>query len=193
MNNGQPPIPDVPQDWSPNPGLGQPLYGPPAGIGISQLDPATLLSPDQYWNWQTNLQGGIAVFHDKLQQARGWANSEQDRLNSRLAAAEAFVNPIRLKKGKDPLDLQATDQQAILQAIRLYNGPEGVGQFHFDADYVVTGDNLNVKLVGTPTWIGYPAGVWGSVPTDLHLRQPWVPIASKFQGYVQAVLSCKNH
>jgi hypothetical protein len=44
-NNHQPPIPDVPGDWQPNPALGQPLYGVPAGIGISQQDPATLLAP----------------------------------------------------------------------------------------------------------------------------------------------------
>ena len=32
-NNRQPPIPDVPADWHPNPGVGQPLYGPPPASG----------------------------------------------------------------------------------------------------------------------------------------------------------------
>jgi hypothetical protein len=180
-NHGQPPIPSVPADWTPNPGVGQPLYGPPAGIGIAQLDPASLLSPDQYWDWQANLQGGIALFHAKLQEARNWADREQDRLSSRLTAALDYVNAIRTAKGLPTITMQVitvpplSDEQAILQAIRYYNGGN---EFHFDADYVVSKNNLNVELVGTRQWVGgtnptldavqpSPAGKWGHAPRNL--------------------------
>ncbi len=205
-NNGQPAIPGVPADWTPNPGLGQPLFNGPAGIGIAQLDPASLFSPDQYWDWQANLQGGIAVFHAKLQQAQTWADREQARLSSRLTAALAQANATRMTKGLPTITMQAitvpplTDEQAILQAIRYYNGGN---EFHFDADYVLSKNNIDVNLVGTGQWVGGTdpaldgvqpgrAGFWGHASTDLHLRQLWVALAPQFQGYVKAVLKCKN-
>jgi hypothetical protein len=191
----QPAIPGVPADWHPNPGPRQPLYGPPAGIGIAQLDPASLLSPDQYWNWQTNLHGGIALFHTKLQEARAWAAHEQARLTGRLQRALAQANLNRTAQGLPPLHKTVitvpalTDQQAVLQAIRRYNGGN---EFHFDTDYVLSSNNINVNLVGTQAWVEPPAGYWGHAPADLHLRQPWVALASQFQGYVKSVLNCKN-
>jgi hypothetical protein len=191
----EPAIPGVPADWTPNPGPRQPLFGPPAGIGISQLDPAILQSPDQYWNWQANLQGGIAVFHDKLNQARKLAASEQARLAGRLHKALAAANQKRHAQGLPPLHMtaitvpQLTDQQILLQTIRLYNGGN---EFHFDADYVLSPNNLNVNLVGTKAWVEPPAGHWGKAPADLHLRQPWIALAPQYQGYVTSVLHCQN-
>ncbi len=197
-NKGQPKIPDVPADWTFNPGLGQPLWGHPADIGIAQLsDPAaSLISPDQYWNWQANLQAGIAVFNNKLQEAQAWTGSEQDRLADRLQLMLQHVNRNRQAKGLRPISMKVipvpplTDQQVTLQAIRLYNGGN---EFHFDADYVLSKNNTTVDLVGTRKWVELPAGNWAQhAPKDLHLRVPWIPLAKKYQGYVQTVLHCKN-
>ena len=125
-NNNQPPVPGVPADWTPNPGTGQPLYGPPAGIGIAQLDPANL---DEYWDWQANLQGGIGVWNDKLHQAQAWRQHEQNRLSARLQAALHQANVNRAAQHLPPLHLspaqvpQLTAKQLIYQAIRLPASP----------------------------------------------------------------------
>jgi len=206
-NNGQKPIPNVPANWTPNPGVGQPLYGPPAGIGIAQLDPASLLSPDQYWDWQANLLGGIALFHAKLQQAQQtWVDHEQTRLDNRLTAALDSANATRVAMDLPTITMQAitvpplTDEQATLQAIRYYNGGN---EFHVDADYVLSSNKIDVTLVGTGQWVGgtdpaldgvqpSKAGYWGHASSNLQLPQPWVTLATKFQGYVDAVLNCNN-
>lgn len=209
-NNNQPPIPDLPADWSPNPGLGQPLYGPPAGIGIAQLDqpPAHLISPDEYWNWQANLQGGYGVWAAKLQEAQGWVQSEQTRLDDRLKAAlkRADANRAAQKPPLPPIDMNPvtvpplTSQELIYQAIRYYNGQK---EYHFDADYVLSANGLEVNLVPQiQQWVGgtnqalygappSPDGNWGTVPHNLHLRQPWVAFPRN-QNYVDQVLNCKN-
>jgi hypothetical protein len=171
-----------------------------------------LTSPDQYWNWQANLQGGIDIFNDKLQQARELEDLEQTRIITALEAAEAFVNPKRVAKHKDPLDIDPisvpslTDGEALLQAIRSYNGGY---EYHFDADYVVTANNLDVMLVGTGSWVGgtaalnaeygvdappSPAGFWLPAPSNPHRPQKWfVPSPNHLdQGYVDEVLSCAN-
>jgi len=205
-NHGQPPIPNVPADWKPNPGVHQPTYGPPAGIGISQQDPATLLSPDEYWNWQANLQEGIAEFHRKLHHAEAWRDKEQKRLTDRLEVVLKRANDNRTAHGKPKIHKTViyvpalTDQQLIWQAIRYYNGGN---EYHFDADYVLSSDGFNVDLVGDKKWVGgtsavvygaepSPAGNWGQTPANLHHQRPWIALAEKFQGYVDAVRNCKN-
>ena len=202
-NNHQPPVPGVPADWTPNPGTGQPLYGPPAGIGIAQLDPANL---DEYWDWQANLQGGIGVWNDKLHQAQAWRQHEQNRLSARLQAALHQANVNRAAQHLPPLHLrpvqvpQLTDQQLIYQAIRYYNGQQ---EYHYDADYVLSANGLNVDLVpAIRQWVGgtdpavyeaprSPDGHWGHVPANLHTRQPWVPYPAN-QNYVDQVRNCRN-
>jgi hypothetical protein len=194
----------VPADWKPNPGLGQPLYGPTAGIGIAQLDPANLVEPDQYWDWQASLQGGYKIWEEKLEQAKRWAQSEQTRLDNRLKAAIAQASANRGCHhpciDMDAIQVpQLTDQQLIYQAIRYYNGQQ---EYHFDADYVLSANGLDVNLVGTQRWVGgtdpavYGApsakdGHWGAVPHNLQLRQPWVEYPAN-QNYVDQVRTCKN-
>jgi hypothetical protein len=205
-NQVQPPIPDVPADWQPNPGAWQPLYGSPAGIGIAQLDQKTGTLPlADYWNWQVNLQGGIHVFYDKLAQAHGLVKSEQRKLDRRLTVVLAKVNADRKAQGlskitKTPITVPALPDQGILwiwQAIRLYNGGN---EFHFDADYVVSSNGLKVDPVGTDKWIGgldipesklpkSPAGSWGKSP-DLSKPRPWIPVRPDNLYYVGQVLKC---
>jgi hypothetical protein len=204
-NNGQPPIPGVPAGWSPNPGPGQPLSGYGA-IGLAQLDPASLTGPDQYWNWQANLRGGIAAYQAKHAQALAWYQSEQARLDARLTAALSAANAARGARGLPRLRMRAitvpplTAEQATLQAIRSYNGGD---EFRFDADYVLARDGIDVTLEGTRKWRGgydqaldgVPpalAGYWGPAPASLRLRQPWIALPAPFQGYVQRVMTCAD-
>jgi hypothetical protein len=199
-NNGQPPIPDVPADWKPNPGPGQPKYGPPAGIGIAQLDQEVGTLPlADYWNWQTDLQDGINLFlQEKLPTAQAWAGKEQQRLVNRLNAAIAKAKADRKAIGDTtplpPIQVTTvpalTDQQISWLAIRLY---KGYYQLHFDADYVLSSNGLNVNLVGTVQWVGMTPstpGHWGHAPADLSLRQPWIPAGEP--SYVDSVLGCGN-
>jgi hypothetical protein len=191
----QPKIDNVPSDWKPNPGPWQPLFGEPADIGMAQLDPAILASPDQYWNWQASLLGGIRVFHEKLQQAAAWAGREQQRLAERLTRVLDAANRERRHKKlgeihKNVITVpQLDDDQIRLQAIRLYNGGN---EFHFDADYVLSSNGIDVVLLGTGKWVEGKAGNWGRAPKDLHDPVPWVPLADRFQDYVKKVLACKN-
>jgi hypothetical protein len=188
-NRGQPPIPDVPADWAPNPGAGQPLYGPKAGIGIAQLDLETGTLPlADYWNWQTNVQDGIAVFDQKLALARGLAATEQARLTKRLDRAVAIAKANR-KKIHDqtpptvpPLITvpQLSDQESLWEAVRLYNGHH---EFHFNADYILSANGLDVVIVGTDT---PTAGGWmGGADLFSGSGLPGVPPspAGYWQGY----------
>jgi len=160
----QPPIPNVPADWTPNPGRWQPIYGGPAGIGVAQYDPEVGTAPlDAYWNWQINAEYGIWVFNQKLDEARNLATSEQDRLTNRRNAAIAIATANRNRKhisGPPTVPPLITapplsDQEILWQAVRLYNG---LAEFHYNADYIVSANGLNVDLVSTDTSL--PMGVW---------------------------------
>jgi hypothetical protein len=160
----QPPIPNVPDDWTPNPGSGQPLFGHPAGIGVAQYDPEEgTASLDAYWNWQINVEYGLFVFNEKLDAAHSLADQEESRLRSRRNAAIAKAKSNRKKEHRaGPPDVppliavpQLSDEEILWQAVRLYNGHN---EFHFNADYVVSANGLNVDLVSTDTSL--PRGVW---------------------------------
>lgn len=197
-NNGEPPVPGVPADWQPNPGTLQPLYGPPAGIGVTQQDRADAALPmADYWDWQANVRDGIAEFHRKLDQASHWAAAEQHRLTVRLNQVLHAANQQRAahNPAMPPLHMTAitvpalTAAQVLRQAIRLYNGGN---EYHFNADYVLSANDLNVELTGTSAWESKPAGIWGPAPADLHNARKWIALDNKFQGYVNDVLKCPN-
>jgi hypothetical protein len=215
-NNGklQDPIPNVPTDWTPNPGPGQPLYGRPADIGIAQLSPEVGTLPlADYWNWQTNVQDGIAVFDQKLAAAPGLAAIEQDRLTKRWNKAIAIAKANR-KKIHDPNPPtvpplitvpQLSDQEILWQAVRLYNGGR---EFHFNADYIVSANGLDVVLVAPDTglaesWVGggdlfsgsglpgvppSPAGSWRGLGNHSQPMQ-WTP-TGKNPSYDEQVRAC---
>jgi hypothetical protein len=191
----QPPVDNIPADFKPNPGPWQPLFGDPADIGIGQLDPAVLASPDQYWDWKANLLGAIDVFHDKLAQARQWASSEQARVDKRLTRILDAANSNRKAMGLQPIHKnpvtvpQLDDEQIRLQAIRLYNGGK---EFHFNTDYTLARNNIDVVQTGDGKWVEGPAGYWGRAPGDLHDPVPWIELAKRYQDYVKKVLACKN-
>ena len=71
----------------------------------------------------------------------------------------------------------------------LYNGGN---EFHFNADYVLAGDNINVTRTGNGRWVKGPAGFWGHPSKNLHQALRWIALPKRFQGYVTTVLNCKN-
>jgi hypothetical protein len=50
-------------------GRGEPIYGPPRGFGLKQLDgwgtPVRHATAQHLWNWQENIEGGIEVLREK--------------------------------------------------------------------------------------------------------------------------------
>jgi hypothetical protein len=50
-------------------GKGEPLYGPPRGFGLKQLDnfgsPKQYASSQHLWNWKENIDGGVEVIKEK--------------------------------------------------------------------------------------------------------------------------------
>jgi hypothetical protein len=60
---------------------GEPLYGPPRGFGLKQLDnwgaPRRYATSKHLWNWQANIDGGVEVIREK----EGLVNSYRDNYN----------------------------------------------------------------------------------------------------------------
>jgi hypothetical protein len=110
------------------------------------------------------VQDGIAVFDKKLALARGLVTEEQNRLKERLDAAVAIAKANR-KERHDPNLVrvpplirvpQLSYEEILWQAVRLYYG---YSEFHFDADYILSANGLDVVLVRTHTpaaggWVG---------------------------------------
>ncbi len=72
----------------------QPNFGaPPAGIGLTQLDPASF--PEQQWNWKENVAGGVQVYQDGLAAAQQLRTNEQARLDGERNKALKLVNDTR--------------------------------------------------------------------------------------------------
>ncbi|WP_131735434.1 hypothetical protein [Actinomadura roseirufa] len=187
---------DIPSNL-PNPAANRPLFGPPAGVGIMQLDPAAY--PAEQWNWQTNMLDGIALFNQKKAIASGYpgkvkAALDKQRstviktvlppLNKRRAAHKPVLRPLT------PADVPVATvpafsaTQLMQDAIRGYNGYAGkpakpggkrpiVHQFTFDAHYATT-PGLTVALAGSHSWRPTPPAAFNANPY-----------------YVQEVQSCK--
>ncbi len=70
----EPATTSVPHNVGENPAPLQPLFGAQfAGIGIAQRDPSTF--PAQQWDWQANVDAGIAVYQQGLAGAANMAPS----------------------------------------------------------------------------------------------------------------------
>jgi hypothetical protein len=51
--------------WQFNP-KGYPIYGPPNGFGLSQIDNSPSATEMQLWNWQANIDGGKNIFYNRM-------------------------------------------------------------------------------------------------------------------------------
>ena len=205
-NAAEPASGNVPPDFAPNPGPLRPAFGPPAGIGIAQLDPAQF--PAQQWNWKENELGGIQTFHQKLAIAQAWRGREQQRLDSKRNAVLARANQNRAAQGLPPTNggrivvPALTVQQLGRDAIRAYNGGH---QYYFDAHYVLGANGISVAILGTRQWVESPGLRWSpqagpNSNTDpigylawLTAPAAWVPVPPLNMPYVDQVMGCANH
>ena len=170
----------IPSGW-PNPAPLRPLFGYPSGVGVMQLDPADF--PEEQWDWQSNVLGGISLFAKKKASAAAWPAREQDRIDDLRTRDLQIVNAARAAKGLKPItvsrvlvsDHPETAEQLAQDAIRGYNGygsPPIYHQYTFDPRYVMSANHLDLKVNGTPGWVRT------SIPAKYH------------PGYVQLVLAC---
>jgi hypothetical protein len=171
----------IPSGW-PNPAPLRPLFGYPSGIGVMQLDPADF--PEEQWDWQSNVLGGISLFAEKKAFAAAWPAREQVLINELRARDLRIVNAARAAKNLKPItvrevlvsDHPETTGQLAEDAIRGYNGygsPAIYHQYTFDPHYVMSADHLDLKVSGTPGW------ALTSIPAEYH------------PDYVQLVMACE--
>jgi hypothetical protein len=73
-------------------GKGEPLYGPPRGFGLKQLDnwgnPSHYAYAQQLWDWKANIEGGIEVLREKEQ----WVSNKKND-HKRIIDAWNKINP----------------------------------------------------------------------------------------------------
>ena len=146
----------IPKDFK-DPAPGRPLYGPPSGFGVSQVDPPPDW-PADFWDWQDNAQAGIGVYDDKASQGRSSVKATMTAQQKQLAAvlkqakAGAGVSQTAPLPGGDPVDKtpDLTADQYVIDIIRRYNGGK---QYKFDGKYVLGADGHSVHFIGSGQWI----------------------------------------
>jgi hypothetical protein len=169
-NPKEPASTNIPADIKPNPAPLRPLLvTPPAGIGVSQLNPAAF--PAQQWNWLANVQAGIKAYEAAYSAALGARAAAQRALDRQRAAILATVNALRKQQGLPPTNVKRIMVPAMMavqlerDAISRYNSWPG---YYFNAQYV-EGAKLTVTITGTLRWA----------------------VAKQSAGYVQQVLACQ--
>lgn len=184
----------VPHDIGKNPAPLQPLFGAQyAGIGIAQKDPSSF--PAEQWDWQANVDAGIAVYQEDLAEARVWYQEEQSRLTGQLNAVLNVVNHERQMHHMKPVKMVAakvprlSPAQVKREAVRQYNGEE---EYRFSRQYVVSQNHLSVRVAGKGKWVEgagewQPKAAWKAAGGPLVVRK-WEPAQNP--GYVQLVEAC---
>jgi hypothetical protein len=83
------------------------------GAGLMQVTPA---SDDDIWNWQTNIDDGVAIFNEKLSKATTYAARTAKKLKSQLDRARILLHL------KSVTLAPLTPNQVVREAIQRYNG-----------------------------------------------------------------------
>ncbi len=147
---------------------GYPIYGPPHGFGLMQLDNSPSPSEQDLWNWQTNLSDGLSKFHSMLKSAAGYATRvEKGTARYQDSDSNWVVNdpvPIRWYGhwvGKDYVETpysnagSLTSDQVLREAFQRYNGG-AYWRWHPDQEY---------KSWSSGKWEPDPPKGTGSDPT----------------------------
>jgi hypothetical protein len=125
-------------------GKGEPLYGPPRGFGLKQLDnwgtPKQYASSQHLWNWKENVDGGVEVIREKERSVNRIRNDQNDiinRWNNRypddlvsdslevIAGDNVGSKVLTITEGRETFAVNPTDNQRdIYNAmwIKLFNG-----------------------------------------------------------------------
>ena len=161
----------------PDGGIGHcPLVRRADHVGIMQLAGPT---DEQVWNWRANLDRGIEIFSERLDDARAYPG--QVSLSAGFQDLVAQFNDIRQLDGKPALTIKAPEfstgdlddnlQQLELDAIRGYDGWFGDDRFGFELhEYRIGVDSIEGRDVLRVTDIDEnvltASGVWERVPPD---------------------------
>jgi hypothetical protein len=104
-----------------------PLFGPGGKVGIMQIENPT---DDEVWNWQTNVDKGIAIFNARVAAARAYPDQVKESTKFQLLASQ--FNKKRQEQGLEPLnnidlpafkgDLDKNLDELAMDAIRGYDG-----------------------------------------------------------------------
>ncbi|MBN2105120.1 hypothetical protein JW835_13860 [bacterium] len=132
---------------------GNPLYGPPGGYGIGQIDnpPATV---HELWNWPANRSRCIAVFNEK----RNWGLGYPGRL--RNLAQSGQLPPCYLNVTEF-----TTNEQILKEAFQLYNRGH---QWQWIPVGEPEDPNTGGQWIPRPGRSGYGDNAW-----DTYQSPPW--------------------
>jgi len=195
----------IPADWAAPLGLFRPLTGPPAGVGVGQIDPGQF--PIMHWNWKNNLKTAIKRYKSRKKYATQWPSKEQKRLDSERKKAREYVNKKRATLSPPKPALTADDpprvvvknytsKQLIRDAVRRYNTGAGYMNYRYDAHFILSEDKLNVKLINyasqvitkdQATWSKEDPGRW-SKRKSIFKRRYWKKLNARSRPYVTNVL-----
>jgi hypothetical protein len=130
---------------------GEPLYGPPRGFGLKQLDNwGTTTNPKQateqhLWSWKENIKGGVEVIEEK-KAAVNRARKKNDEIianwnkdNSHNKVSDSMY----IKKGKDANSTVLTIKEGnIIFAVN----PTGAQKDVYDARWIKMFNSGNADL-----------------------------------------------
>ena len=131
---------------------GYPLYGPPNGYGICQIDnPAA--TENELWNWQANRSRGITVFDGK----RDWGLGYPERLRNKARRGELALCYSNVTDF-------TTDEQILKEAFQLYNG----GHQWVWQPFNIKNANSGGQWLPRPGRTGYGDDAW-----ETYQNPPW--------------------
>lgn len=79
-----------PSLWWPYNEIGWPVYGPPNGYGLMQLDNSPAATERQLWNWKANVDGGKAKLEECYQAVYEYHGSPDDFMANWTNAFQAY-------------------------------------------------------------------------------------------------------
>lgn len=160
----------------------RPVFGPPAGFGIAQRDPAEY--PDEYWNWQKNVIAGIKIYKEDLGftmkgglksnyqsynnkgklitknlKVPGLRKIEEERIEREKKNLEVYLKERTSKLPDIPEKPKVAElelEQILRDATRHYNCGLNAYQYYFDARYAVVKQMngvFKVEIRGEKKWI----------------------------------------
>lgn len=146
-----------------------------SGVGLMQITPpkgANIADPNDVWNWEANLDGGIAIFNSKLTSARTYVHFLRDELNQPNTPLYEAVLNAEQADGYDGLTISIppmTPDEMVLDAIRGYNGfsgqdpyrkGKGLHEFELAKDsqgYLVLSNVDLITGTASLSWVETPA------------------------------------
>jgi hypothetical protein len=153
---------------------GTPIIAPDNGVGIMQITPyppgTNIKNPNEVWNWEANLNGGVAIFNSKLENANAYATRLQNAANKSGTLLNKAILAAEKADGYSGLTISVplmTADQIVLNAIRGYNGyngSDGYGNHLREFSLATDGNGYlafsNVNLTthtASLTWVEVPA------------------------------------